>query len=270
MTEKDQANKDIETFEFERDFPKEYGLLRALMEKTVGSTRLTDDQTFRRDLGEIVHLYGRDHPKVHYRKAVDELADDLTDLMGMLGAVLDAIGELDDVYNQRIVEVMAQNPMFEEPNYSLGHVLRDLLKAERALSYYYIALKFSVVSEPISEGRSRPRLLHFVPTVQLMDLWERYTQKKIVAPKGVAKGKSGIEEAEQPSTEFVRLGLKMIDPNSTIANTMTLMKQALTEKRICGFETYAECLALPKWEPMFKAIEQLLEKKAKKSAANNG
>jgi hypothetical protein len=264
MTNKDQANEDIDNliFQFERDFPKEYGLLRALLEKTVGSTRLTDEQAFRRDLGEIVYSYGRDHPKGHYRKAVDQLSDDLTDLINRLRAALDAMGKLDGAYNQRIVEVMAQNPIFEEPNYNLGHVLRDLEKAELTLSYYYVALRFSVAFEAIPQGRSPPRLLHFVPTVQLMELWERYTQKKVVAPKGVATGKGGIEEAEQPSTEFVRLGLKMIDPNVTVANTMTLMKQALKEKRASG--TYADLIVLPKWEDVGKALEQLLESKAKK------
>jgi hypothetical protein len=50
----------------------------------------------------------------------------------------------------------------------------------------------------------------------------------VVVPKGTAKGPGGeIEEPVQPSTQFIYLGLKMIDSEISVANAMTSIKKAL-------------------------------------------
>ncbi len=148
---------------------------------------------------------------------------------------------------------MAQTPLFDEPNYNLGHVHRDLENAQLTLSFFRLALQFATYFEAKPEGRSRPPLPYFVPTVQFMDMWERHTQTKVVAPKGVATGKRNSEEATQPSTEFVRLGLKMIDPNISAANTMTLMKRALADRKTYKANSFGVLIALPELEDLRKA-----------------
>jgi hypothetical protein len=89
-----------------------------------------------------------------------------------------------------------------------------------------------------------------------MDLWERLTGAEIVTPKGVAIGKNK-PEATQPSTEFVRLGLKMIDPNITPANTMTLIKRVLAEKKESGLTKFIDLIKMPEWQDIVRAVERV-------------
>jgi hypothetical protein len=258
VSKKNKAHTDRNKliFRFERDFPDEYGSLRALLERTFGSTRLADDRDFRCELGDIVYSYGQDHSREKYRKSADQLEDDIKDLIDKLSAALHALTKLDGVYKQRIVDFMTQIPLFDEPNYNLGHVHRDLDNAQLTLSFFRLALHFARHFEARPEGRSRPPLPYFVPTVQFMDMWERYTHTKIVAPKGVAAGKRKSEEATQPSTEFVRLGLKMIDPNISAANTMTLIKRVLADRKKYKGKSLTVLIATPELQHLQKAWKE--------------
>jgi hypothetical protein len=194
-------------------------------------------------------------PEIEYRKSADQLADDIMDLIDKLSATLHAMSKLDGVYNQRIVDFMTQIPLFDEPNYNLGHVHRDLENAQLTLSFFRLALHFATHFEAKPEGRSLKwtPLPYFVPTVQFMDMWERYTHTKIVAPKGVAAGKRKSEEATQPSTEFVRLGLKTIDPNISAANTMTLIKRVLADRKKYKGKPLTVLIATPELQDLLKA-----------------
>jgi hypothetical protein len=92
-----------------------------------------------------------------------------------------------------------------------------------------------------------------------MDLWERLTGKKIVTPKDHAPGKRSKAEAAQPSTEFVRLGLKMIDPKITVANTITLIKRALKEKRESQLKTFGDLIEMPELGNILEAFKRWQE-----------
>ncbi|WP_424629597.1 hypothetical protein [Bradyrhizobium sp. SYSU BS000235] len=74
-------------------------------------------------------------------------------------------------------------------------------------------------------GRSRPQLKYDEATAALMKLWVMLTGRNVASPKGAAKDGSG---AIQPSTEFVRLGLQIIDPKSTTANAITSIRKIQT------------------------------------------
>ncbi len=90
MSKKTKADTDLTNliFQFERDFPNEYGSLRALLARTFGSTRLADDERFRCELGDIVYSYGRNRSREEYRKSADQLADDIKELIDKLSAAL--------------------------------------------------------------------------------------------------------------------------------------------------------------------------------------
>jgi hypothetical protein len=212
----DEASPERELL-LERDFPKEYRAMRAILSKVAPSAIAEQNDQLRSELVEIVYGYGRDHPRSEYRNEAAQLVEKTKVLIDILGSVVRMIENLDSAYTRRMTEFMSKSPLDPGVNYNLGHVIRDLEKAQFTASYFRLAIHLATHFEARPSGRSRPPLPQFVPTVQLMDLWERLTGKQIVTPKGVAAGKSKPEaaqpsEAVQPSTEFVRLGLKMIDP----------------------------------------------------------
>ncbi len=63
---------------------------------------------------------------------------------------------------------------------------------------------------------------------QLIDAWEDLTGENAVTPKGTAPGKDREQQASQPSTEFIRLCLKMINPKIKLSEAMTSIKNALS------------------------------------------
>jgi hypothetical protein len=242
----------------ERDFPDEYRAIRAIVSKVAPSAIAEENDQLRAELVDIVYGYRRDRPRSEYRNEAVQLEDKIKVLIDDLESVLRMIEKLDSHYNRRMVEFMTKNPLEDDANYNLGHVLRDLEKAQFVASYFRLAISFATYFEAKPSGRSRPPLPQFVPTVQLMDLWERLTGIEIATPKGVAAGKSK-PEAVQPSTEFVRLGLKMVDPKITVANTMTLIKRALAEKRKSELKTFVDLIEVPEWQDLLKAFERWQE-----------
>ena len=94
-----------------------------------------------------------------------------------------------------------------------------------------------------------------------MEIWERYTKSPVVAPKGGAKGKKGAKEASQPSTEFVRLCLKMIDPKVTVANTHTSIKNVLAVRRQYPGVPLYQLIASPDAQVLKKVLRKWVKQK---------
>jgi hypothetical protein len=69
---------------------------------------------------------------------------------------------------------------------------------------------------------------YFVPAFFLAELWESVTAKRVPTPKyfrsGDLHGKQPPFVSKQPSTRFIRLALRMIDPAITDAQVFTAIK----------------------------------------------
>jgi hypothetical protein len=87
------------------------------------------------------------------------------------------------------------------------------------------ALSTSVSEAP--KRRGRPGSKHVFPAIQLIQLWEKTTAEKIGRLKPVPTPKKNQGLIDQPSTEFIRIALKMIDPKINEAKTFTAIKHAL-------------------------------------------
>ena len=244
-------------FDLDRDFPEEYPALRAIVSKVAPSAIAEEYDQLRYELADFVYGYRRDQPRSEYRKQATELEDKVKELIDNVASVLRMIENLDSHYNRRMVTFMTKSPLDDDVDYNLGHVRRDLERAQEVASYFRIAIHTATHFEARPSGRSRPPLPQFVPAVQLMDLWERLTGAEIVTPKGVAAGKNK-PEATQPSTEFVRLGLKMIDPKITPANTITLIKRALADKKASDVARFTDLIEMPGWPEFARAYEQVV------------
>lgn len=251
----------IAAFRFERDFPEDFRALRAVIAKTLSTDELADDSDFRYDLGDIVYSYKSTESRKAYRQAAKNLMNSLEGIQTHLTAIEKSMSDLDSVYTRRIAEFMTAIPAFPEPNYNIGHVSRDVEKAAQVLRFYQLALGYATYFEPIPKGRSRPPLHYFVPTLQFMEIWERYTGSDVVIPKGEAKGKRAASEATQPSTEFVRLCLKMIDPKITVANTHTSIKNVLNARKENKGIPLMALIATPDLQDLKNAIKKWEELK---------
>jgi hypothetical protein len=111
-------------------------------------------------------------------------------------------------------------------------ILNEIRFAHLKLMRLKAGLRVARSPESRGEGRTRPRLPYLMPMVELLRLWTVLTQKKVVTPRGTAIAKNAaVVEAIQPSTEFVRLALRMIDPSVTLPNVMTSIKNAMAFER---------------------------------------
>jgi hypothetical protein len=90
-------------------------------------------------------------------------------------------------------------------------------------------------------GRGDKQAYYFVPTVPLIELWESVAGKKVPTPKKIPEASHGGKKqtfiSKQPSTEFIRIALRMIDPTITDAQVFTAIKRALKMN-----ELFAPCL----------------------------
>jgi hypothetical protein len=71
--------------------------------------------------------------------------------------------------------------------------------------------------------KGRRPLRHVEATQQLINLWEKYTGKKVPISK-THKG-----QVKTNAAKFICLGISLIDPNATEANVVTAINNALSQ-----------------------------------------
>jgi len=156
--------------------------------------------------------------------------EQLGDAVQLLEEICNTLHRLDIGYIDFLLTALSLHPLEENEEISFANEL-DQIQLTRAR---LLRLKFGLIgatgAERKAEGRSRPRLPFLIPTLELMELWESITEQKVVSPKGMSASKSGAE-AVQPSTEFIRLGLTMIEPTVTLSNVFTSIKNAIKFRR---------------------------------------
>ena len=254
----------------EGEFPDEYKKIKKL--PGIGPYKedpgVSDDE-LRFELGKFIYLYRNPYKDKTYIKNVQECIRDAVAAKPLIDNVVLGLKKLDTGHLEMLLRV--QNRVFTEAagtdNVS---IMSKLDEASSLLKFVYGFL--ATIFDTISGGRGHPRLPYGSPTFSLMLAWTNLTGQSVPIPKGRVKGKDGTYEFTQPSTEFIRLGLKMIISKISLSNVETLIKNRLAIKkhydkfvrRHPGQEDYYEYV-LPMLQDAVQEVVQSQKKRKKRS-----
>ena len=219
-------NKNLleKVFRFTDDHPEEYEAVRKLVAKATDNQFPEDELHYQ--LGVVVYSHRLD-TRGNYLYRANSIIAKIDNLEITLLGLEHDLSQMDGIHASRASKFFGAN----YPHLHLTPIRESLPPLRNSMIALREGVRAAIETEKRPSGRSRPQLPNLAPTAELADAWERLTGLPILAPKGTAPSRKS-KEATQPSTEFIRLGLKMIDPNTTIANTMTLIKRvrALAKK----------------------------------------
>jgi hypothetical protein len=162
------------------------------------------------------------------------------DAADKIPAIMEALGNMDAEQIKNVLSIATElfpRPFFknQDPR-GIGRLLQDFWKLLLTL-HVAIQLGTGIVDRPRHRGRpSSPYVRH---VLELMEAWEFVTAeqswkdspllivKPIPTPKRLEVKDQKIV-TKQPSTEFIRIALRMIDPNIKDAQVFTAIKNALS------------------------------------------
>src|SRR5262249_22306644 len=154
-------------------------------------------------------------------------ARDAAMLLGKLHTQIEAVdGEYLEASYDMIVDTMSD----AEKDW-LSQACRNRRESDLTILMHFtkyllqgLSLSLSDLTDRPQKDRERgkPALPYVYVTLRLMRAWSFLTGEEVAGTKDKLPG-SDTEEDEgwQPSTEFIRLVLKMIDPKITLANAKT-------------------------------------------------
>jgi hypothetical protein len=232
------------TYDLATDFPDDYAQIKSLRWIAAdGSQSGIPEDDLRFAISEVVyyHRHRYKHPRYfdHIKKSIAEAESAAKSLEKVKhGLLLLDVRHIEALVVALDALCALSGDKVEEVGYL--EIVKKVDEAATWLEVCAAALKMATGLTPEKPGRGRPSLPYRMPTLELMNVWKDLTGKAVVVPKGTARDKTGTsEEATQPSTQFIYLCLKMIDPRVSLANAMTSIKKVhamkLEEKNLTTF-----------------------------------
>jgi hypothetical protein len=186
---------------------------------------ISDDE-FRFHLGEIVYTHRKRHSP-GYNKKIDECVDNAKIAAQRVGRIWEDLAQLDHQYREIVLAIASRSiskEIVNMPSDSIerkAQLARLIAIAEHIITGFHQAMEIGIhlISDPPST--TKPKTPYAFDAFKLSQLWYFLTGEQVPYPRPV-KG----EISPHDSTEFVRLGIKMIDPKSTRAQAHTGMRHA--------------------------------------------
>jgi hypothetical protein len=209
------------------EFPSEFNRICALIRDAItddAPPAMDDPKAIQLNLSEIVYRHRNRHSRtVGYFDRIRRGIQSAEAAADHIDKIVDLLINMDSA--QRDVFMFTVNKLsLGRYGDMLGDFARHVLEAQLTVHLFSRALQISTMEPFELRPKGRPRVPYVPAAFDLARLWELLTGQKAVYPKGSAKGKGGLYEAVQPSTEFIRLALKMIDPDITNAQVITCLK----------------------------------------------
>jgi hypothetical protein len=221
--------------EFKAKFPQEIEQICSLAPLR-GRPHLLDD--FLLTVDEIVGLAQRRLNKDQVERIVQSIRSS-KDAADEIAAIMEALGKVDGVQLETVLSIASEvfpRPFFK--NQDLPGFSRLLQDFRTLLLTLHAAIQFGtgITDKPISRGR--PPSPYVRQALELIEAWENVTaeqfaedsplwlRKRVPTPKR-EKTDDGKIVIKQPSTEFIGIALRMIDPKIKDAQVFTAIKNAL-------------------------------------------
>jgi hypothetical protein len=215
-------------FKFDDDFPDEFRKIKRLLAKV---SVPVEDAVLRYELGRIVYRLQKRYRDPQYGINISKLEKQTATAALALGEARKSFELLDLVHLKLFESVLSTVPHGIFSRAKAVAILDDIDRMAMKMEFITVAISFIATFEKKPDRRSRPTLPYRMTTWHVVNLWETLTGQPVVTPRGISKGHGENAEAIQPSTEFVRLALKMIDPNVTTANVITSIRNILAAKK---------------------------------------
>ncbi len=221
-----------------REFPKEISTLCDLAHVPPGYNLIP----FLMQLTAIISLYRARYENV---QGAEQAVRDLEKGIAYIRRAMQGFPHINYfLLEATLLEVREQCPSFRELNVRRAlEVLDEFCVLARALSG---AMRSAANAYTLPRRRGDKSDYYFLPTIPLIELWEsiasiqqeggaRRSRKDVPTPKRVP----GVDDAgkklpfisKQPSTEFLKITLRMIYPTITDAQVFTAIKKARKTRR---------------------------------------
>jgi hypothetical protein len=186
------------------------------------------------ELGKIIYPAKLLHGNEEYRDLIREVSSSALAASKAIGEVqswLDKIdpGHLDECFEHVMILTHWRTGEAELPSFQRACETIDLAGA----LFREMGRGISIVTDHPGKKRTRgqPAIPFWRETLKFLYIWESLTGLPVLTAKGKLTAQRGKTEGKQPSTEFIRLCLKMIMPGITLANVCTLINRAREIKK---------------------------------------
>jgi hypothetical protein len=225
-----------EFYKFDKESSTEFQMLKDVLTKKL-STELPDDD-LKVAIGGVIYSGKRLYRDKPYKKLLVDVIRNAYAPEILIGKIYDQMRLIDDDYLEGCLDHVELSLSGEDKKNFLAIPFSDEGRVPMLMRFTKLAMQgLSLILSDITGNpekgmtRSRPPIPYVTETARLMDVWHDLTGEDALFPKGRAPGAKGEWVSPQPSTEFVRLCLKMIDPKITLSNAQTLIKNARDIKK---------------------------------------
>jgi hypothetical protein len=220
--------------EFKELFPEEVKQICELAPVRL-RPEIADDLLFR--LSEIVH-FERIRAKPEYVENIRVIVKTATEVADKVQEIAERTCKLDVEHLLTFWSIAEQlSPYFEGK--TADDVFQGLVDLRILLSAVGVAAQFATATS-IASSKGRPHSPYIRAAMALIDAWESATaeqlqedsplwlMKRVPTPKRLdEKGSNKVLNTKQPSTEFVWISLRLINPRIKEAEVFTAIKGAL-------------------------------------------
>jgi hypothetical protein len=236
QTEENPVDK-LRLAEFKAEFPQEVTQIRNLAPLQARPDLLDD---FLLTVENIVGLGRRRLAATHVERIVQSIRSS-KDAADKITAIAEALGKMDAGQLGSVLSFATEvfpRPFFKTRDpLGIFRVLRDV---RQLLLTLHVAIQIGTGEDDQPRRRGRPSSSYVQQVFELMEAWEVVTAeqlwgedspvwvlKRVPTPKKLHVNDKKIV-IKQPSTEFIRIALRMINPAITDAQVFTAIKKALS------------------------------------------